>query len=173
MALFIAATGVFFSGPSPASSPAPAKVGVPLRLTIPKIDVDAKIEHVGLTPEGAMDVPQHPRNAAWFDRGPRPGATGSSVIDGHFDSEDGSPAVFSDLHTLEVGDKVHVEDAEGTTITFIVRESRRYDPDADATKVFRSHGTGAHLNLITCAGTWNTSEQRYSSRLVVFTDRAP
>ncbi len=146
-------------------------VGLPVRLKIPSIKVDATIEHVGLTPDGAMDVPKDPVNAAWFDRGPRPGEKGSSVIDGHFGTADGSPAVFDDLHELDPGDKLYVEDEKGTTTLFVVRELRKYDPDADASSVFSSRDGRAHLNLITCIGTWNTAEQSYSDRLVVFTDK--
>lgn len=146
------------------------KVGLPVHLKIPKIGVDAPIERAGLTPDGAMDVPKDAANTAWYERGPRPGKPGSAVIDGHFDREGGAPAVFANLNKLEKGDKLTVEDENGTTITFVVRESRKYDPEADATAVFRSSDGRAHLNLITCAGAWDTAQQTYSNRLVVFTD---
>lgn len=149
----------------------PAKVEVPARLKIPKIQVDAAVEQVGLTPDGAMDTPKGAVNTAWYNRGPHPGETGSAVIDGHFDSETGAPAVFNNLSALQKGDKLSVEDASGKVITFVVRESRRYDPAADATAVFKSKDGIAHLNLITCAGTWNTAQQSYSNRLVVFADK--
>ncbi|HEY8108482.1 MAG TPA: class F sortase [Patescibacteria group bacterium] len=148
------------------------RTGLPTRLRIPRIKVHAPIEHVGLTPDGAMDVPKEsPMNAAWYDLGPRPGDAGSSVIDGHFGTTDGSPAVFDDLRQLRTGDRIQVEDASGAKVTFMVRGFRTYQPEEDATSVFSSSDGRAHLNLITCTGVWNRTEQRYSNRLVVFTDR--
>jgi len=58
---------------------------------------------------------------------------------------------------------------KGASITFVVKEIRRYDPLQDATDVFTSK-TGAHLNLITCDGVWDASKKSYTKRLIVFTD---
>lgn len=149
----------------------PAKAGVPVRLKIPKINVDAPIEQVGLTSDGSMDTPKDPLDVASYSPGPRPGETGSAVIDGHFDRKGGSPGVFYNLNKLQNGDKLSVEDETGATITFVVRESRKYDPKADAAGVFRSGDGKVHLNLITCSGVWDTGQQSYSNRLVIFADK--
>jgi len=150
----------------------PENFGLPVRLVITKINVDAKIESVGLTPDGAVDVPKDPTNAAWFNLGPLPGETGSSVIDGHYGWwKDGTQAVFNNLSSLHKGDRLYVKDAAGTTITFMVRESRKYDPKANDADVFNSSDGKSHLNLITCSGTWNNIQKKYSDRLVIFTDR--
>src|SRR3989344_5889270 len=45
---------------------------LPTRLKIPKINIDASVEYVGLTPDGAMDVPKGRVNVAWFNLGPSP-----------------------------------------------------------------------------------------------------
>lgn len=144
--------------------------GIPTRLKIPKLNVDAAIEQIGLTSEGAVDVPTGPANAAWFNRGPRPGEIGSAVIDGHFGWKDGIPAVFDALHTLKKGDTLSVEDEEGVTRTFVVRELRFYDWDENAPDVFGVLDRKAHLNLITCKGAWDIGQQSYAERLVVFAD---
>lgn len=145
--------------------------GLPVRLLIPKIQVDAAIDYVGLTPEGDLDVPKEPINAAWYKLGTRPGEVGSSVIDGHFGLKNNIPAVFDNLHTLRSGDRVYVKDEKGTTSTFIVRELRTYGPDEVVLSVFFSNDGKAHLNLITCQGSWSASQKSYSDRLVVFTDK--
>ena len=146
--------------------------GRPVRLTIPGINVDAVVEYVGLTPDGAMDVPKSPDEVAWYERGQRPGEKGSAVISGHYGRwENGQGSVFDDLHKLRKGDELSVTDDRGATTTFVVRESRRYDPAADAADVFGSSDGGAHLNLITCDGVWNETQNSYSDRLVVFTDK--
>src|SRR6185436_6178865 len=51
--------------------------GLPVRLIIPSINVDAKIIYVGLAPDGSVGVPAGPDEVAWFGLGPRPGASGS------------------------------------------------------------------------------------------------
>jgi LPXTG-site transpeptidase (sortase) family protein len=144
--------------------------GLPIRLTIPKINIDTAIESLGLTPEGAMDVPKGPADVAWFDLGPRPGMMGSAVIAGHEGWKDGISAAFDDLHELQSGDEVYVVDDTGATTTFVVRSVATYDQNGDASDIFNSRDGKAHLNLITCEGIWNAAERSYSNRLVVFTD---
>lgn len=146
-------------------------VGLPMRLKIPVINVDAGIEFVDVTSKGEMDVPKSPANAAWYNKGPRPGEIGSSVIDGHYGWENNVPAVFDSLYKLKKGDKLYVLDAAGVTYTFVVNESKSYNPKADTASVFLSNDGKAHLNLITCEGTWDKSQKSYSNRLIVFADQ--
>lgn len=145
-------------------------VGVPVRLTIPKINVSAAIDSVGVTGDGTMDIKQNPSDVAWYKLGARPGNVGSAVIAGHYGWDGGRGSVFNELHTLRAGDEIIVTDEQSATKTFIVRESRQYNPNADASIIFRSGDGKSHLNLITCEGSWNRSQQTYSGRLVVFTD---
>lgn len=149
----------------------PVRMGLPIRIKISTIKVDAPIEYVGLTPEGAMAVPKKPANTAWYSLGPRPGEVGSAVIDGHFGWVNGIPAVFDKLHKLRVGDSLTVDDDAGVTMTFVVRALRTFNLRENPVGVFNSNDGLAHLNLITCEGVWNKSKQSYSDRLVVFTDR--
>ncbi len=148
-----------------------AEFGLPVRITIPKIKVDAAVEYVGLTEGGAMDVPKSPDNVAWYELGPRPGEKGSAVIAGHFGWKNGIPAVFDDVYKLRKGDKLYLEDEKGAITEFVVRELRTYDENENASSVFGSSDGKAHLNLITCEGIWNKTEKSYSKRLVIFTDK--
>jgi len=121
-----------------------------------------------------MEGPSTISGVGWFKDSVRPGEKGDSVITGHLVQIRGGKVtksgVFNDLNKLIPGDEVIVEDTRGLSTTFIVRELRRYDPDAIATDVFTSE-EGNHLNLITCDGVWNSEKKSYSERLVVFTDR--
>ncbi|MFH1193845.1 MAG: class F sortase [bacterium] len=145
--------------------------GFPARLKIPSINTEALIESAGLAPDGAMDVPKDRDNAAWFNLGPRPGENGSAVIAGHYGWKDGKRSVFDNLYKLRKGDKIYIEDDKGVIITFVVRESRRYNPEADASGVFGSNDGKPHLNLITCEGSWDEDSKSYLNRLVVFADK--
>lgn len=146
--------------------------GLSLHLKIPNINVDADVESVGLTSQGTMGVPKGQTNAGWYNLGPRPGEIGTSVIDGHYGWwRNGKTGVFNNLYKLHKGDKLYIEDGKGEITTFVVRESRSYDPKADASDVFASSDGKAHLNLITCEGVWNKISKSYNKRLVVFTDK--
>ncbi len=146
--------------------------GLPSRLRIPEIGVDASIEYVGLTAEGAMEVPKDRDTVAWFNRGARPGEIGSSVINGHSGWRL-KLAVFDDLDKLKKGDKIYSEDDKGQTIVFVVREIRMYGKNDTTSDVFSSDDGKSHLNLITCEGEWSKTDKSYSNRLVVFSDREP
>lgn len=144
---------------------------LPVRLKIPVINVDSTIEHVGITSDGAMDIPKNQDDVAWLKIGSRPGDMGNAVISGHYGWKNSIPAAFDNLYKLQRGDKLYIEDGKGLIITFIVRESRTYDWDADASDVFSSNDEKVHLNLITCEGAWDKTQKSYSKRLVVFTDK--
>lgn len=140
----------------------------PIRLRIQRINVDAIIEPVGLTIDGAMDTPKEAANAGWFSIGPHPGEMGSVVITGHLDAEDGATGVFHDLYVLTAGDQITVTDSSGVSRSFVVLESREYDWDEDVPEIFYNTN-GQYLNLITCVGSWNNAQKKYEKRLVVFT----
>lgn len=147
------------------------KPGLPKQLIIPAINVDVAIDYVGLTSDGAMDIKPDPKIVGWYMLGPRPGDEGSSVIAGHYGWLNGKPAIFNDIQKLSKGDELSVIDQKGVSVTFVVREIHKYDPESDAATVFKSNDGKSHLNLITCNGVWENDKQSYSNRLVVFTDR--
>ncbi len=153
--------------PSPTTIP---DVGIlPTQLRIPVIGVNAKVEHVGKTANGAMDVPKDVFNVAWFDLGVKPGNSGNAVIDGHLDGYNIPAAVFINLDRLQPGNKVYVRDDKGKELTFEVYGKQVYDYDkAPLDKIFGS-AFESHLNLITCNGTFDNKNKNYSQRLVVFT----
>lgn len=159
------------SSVTPAYRQVIASFGLPVRLKIPKISVDAAIDYVGVTPQGELGVPKGPTNAAWYEFGARPGNKGNAVIDGHFGYKDNIPAVFDHLNSLQKGDNIYVLDEKGKTAIFVVRELRTYAQNEDSSVIFVSSDAKAHLNLITCQGTWNESQKSYSNRLVVFADK--
>ena len=145
--------------------------GLPMQLRIPIINVDTNIYYVGLKSDGTMDIGPDPDSVAWYKPGPRPGESGSAVIAGHYGWIGEKGAVFNNIHTLVKGDEILVIDNKNITTTFVVRESREYDPDADAENVFKSTDGKSHLNLITCEGVLLESQKTYSSRLVIFADK--
>lgn len=145
--------------------------GVPVRLSIPAIEVDAAFESVGITADGAMDMPDNINSIGWYDLGQKPGDIGSAVIAGHSGLKAADTEAFNNIDKLVLGDKVYVTDEMGNIITFLVRESKSFDSLADTSSVFISDDGRSHLNIITCDGIWNNETKSYSGRLVVFTDK--
>lgn len=166
--LFYLPQGLVFQRSVPQSQIVSVSSGLPVRLTIPAININADIQHIGVTQAGEMEVPSNTVDVGWFKLGPRPGEKGSAVIDGHFNGENGEAGVFYNLYKLKKGDKLFVQDDKGKIITFVVREKRLYDPGY-ADDVFNSND-GAHLNLVTCDGVWDGTKNSYSKRLVIFSD---
>jgi len=151
--------------------PSDTPKGLPVRLKISSIKVDSLIEDALILPDGRMDVPEGSINVAWFALGPYPGDVGSAVIGGHFGIKNKIPFVFYNLDKVEIGDVISIVNDKNETISFVVRSTKLFDRNADATTVFTSQDGLAHLNLITCEGVWNKVNKGYPSRLVIFSDK--
>lgn len=156
-----------------ATSTSPGKVApglYPLRLTIPKIDVDAAVQYVGITAKGNMGTPSNLTDVGWYKYGTVPGQTGRAVIAGHVDNGLSLPAVFIDLKKLVPGDDVYVTQKDGKQLHFKVDRAVIYGyKTAPVQEIFTSSDGKSHLVLITCAGTWVKADKTNDKRLVVYT----
>lgn len=143
----------------------------PVRLVIPSIGVNASVETVGILNNGDLATPTHNpwEGVGWFVSGPRPGESGSAVIDGHLDRPGGYPAVFWNLRNMQVGATVMVITANGKTLSFRVTRVTLYPPQAAPIQEIFGNASGTYLNLITCAGDWIPSQHQTTLRLVVYT----
>jgi LPXTG-site transpeptidase (sortase) family protein len=147
----------------------PTSVSDPARLIIPALDIDAVVQHVGRNAKGSMAVPTNYTDVGWYRQGPRPGQSGSAVIDGHVNNGLGLSGVFERLHELKAGDDVYVRREDGTRIHFVVTGSRSYPYTEAPTEVIFNPAGSERLNLITCDGDWLPEAKTYDERLVVFT----
>jgi len=152
---------------SVSSSEFPILLHIPLK----GIEIDSQIEHVGILPDGTMEMPKKKEDVGWFNLGKIPGKSGTAVIAGHYGWKDGKASAFDNINKLKKGDEINIEDGKGLITTFIVTESRIFDPKASTTDIFNSNDGKSHLNLITCEGVWDPLAKSYSERLVVFTDK--
>jgi hypothetical protein len=153
-----------------ASIPWPGAAGpvaAPVRLTIPAIGVRTRLTRLGLTKAGTLEVPASYQLAGWYDRSPRPGATGSAIIAGHIDSYRG-PGVFFRLASLHRGDRAYVRRADGSLVVFRVTAVRLYHKDRFPTATVYGPAAGPQLRLITCGGTFSPALRAYESNVVVY-----
>jgi sortase (surface protein transpeptidase) len=145
---------------------------LPVELTIPAIGVRTWLIHLGLEPNGTLQVPSSTTVAGWYTGSPRPGAVGSSVIAGHVDSVSG-PAVFYRLGTLRPGERVYVSRADGTMAVFSITRVQTYAKDAFPTAEVYGPAPDPELRLITCGGTFDSTTGHYRSNVVAFATLAP
>lgn len=143
----------------------PVRLAPPVRLLIPSLNVNARVELLGLDRSGAMDTPHNIWNVGWYRRGPSPGAPGDAVIDGHVGLP-GSPLVFAHLATLKIGADVVVVLADGTRSRFRVSGLRSLPANSRPKDLFSRAG-GPRLSLITCTGKYDGGSQTYADRLIV------
>jgi LPXTG-site transpeptidase (sortase) family protein len=166
---FVLEPSVLLRHAQPSSPPpAAASVGVPIRLVVPALHVDAPVVPIQ-APNGVLLPPSNPQMLGWWDAGAMPGAArGGALITGHTVHTGGG--AFDDLETLKPGDRVRVRSRTGL-IDYVVSGVTIYRKSQlakDAQRVFSQTGPG-RLVLITCED-WNGST--YLSNAVVFADRA-
>jgi hypothetical protein len=142
---------------------------LPSQLRIDKLGIVSSFEHVGLTASGAMAAPYGWNNVAWYQRGAIPGEPGNAVVAGHLDAPGGVPAIFWNLRYLVPGDRVTVITEAGYELVFqVTRVEQVYVNNAPMSEIFGITNQ-RNLNLITCAGFWNSSMGMYDQRLIVYT----
>lgn len=147
--------------------------GVPVRLEIPAIGVDAVVEKVGRDATGAVDVPKIAANVAWFTESALPGQGGkASIIVGHLDDPYG-PAVFYELRRLLPGDEMAVTYENGDRVVFVVESKERYQHDIVPAQRLYGATSRPMLNLVTCDGAWDAGQANYQQRLVVYAHKKP
>jgi LPXTG-site transpeptidase (sortase) family protein len=153
----------------PVPTTAPQRSGIPRRIVIPTIEVDAPVVAVGLESDGSMEIPGA-NEGGWYHYGVRPGhEVGSAVIAGHVDFA-GQPGVFLRLNEVEIGQLVKVYDNQGKPHRFSVTERFQIDKDElPGPELFRADGRPV-LTLITCGGSFNRKLRRYTDNIVIRAD---
>ena len=163
---------ISLSTPSVTSNVPPASVvhaappGAPLRVWVPRIGVDAKLVSLALQADGSMEVPPWGL-AGWYRLGPKPGAPGPAVIAAHVDSKRG-PDVFYRLGELQRGDRVHIDYANGRSVTFAVQSREMTAKSALPVKRIWNQTSEPVLRLITCGGDFNRQTGHYQSNVIVY-----
>jgi hypothetical protein len=141
----------------------------PVALRIDELSVDAPVFAAGgLVSTGEMEVPETIDEVAWYRFGPSPGEPGSAVLAAHVDLAGQGPGVFVGLRTLERGDRIAVDFADGSSQRFEVVDGAIYHKeDLDTDRIFARSGLPV-LTLVTCGGAFNPSVGRYDSNVVVY-----
>jgi hypothetical protein len=171
-------------GPAESAGTVPADGPiVPVRLSIPSIDVDAAVESRGTVryenaftgqPVTGFGVPESMATTSWWSDGPQPGSGQMAVVLGHQNAA--GPAVFNRLEELRPGDRMTLTDADGAVLTLEVLGEPLTGLDkatsalADA---LNGHPAEAGLALVTCGGEYDPEAQASEDNTVVFASVVP
>ncbi|GAA4201923.1 class F sortase [Streptosporangium oxazolinicum] len=147
--------------------PAKGEVANPVRLRVPAIGVSTTVIALKLDARNKLVAPVRFDRVGWNKAGPEPGEAGAAVIAGHVDSRTG-PAVFYRLGKLRPGHRVHVDRADGSTVTFTVRRLARFPKSRIPDRQVYGSSKGAELRLITCGGTFDSKRRSYRDNVIVF-----
>jgi LPXTG-site transpeptidase (sortase) family protein len=139
---------------------------LPVRLRIPAIGVDSRLEKLGVSRRGRLQPPVDPQRAGWFPGSAVPGEVGSAVIAGHRDSLVG-PAVFWRLTDLRPGDKMTVTRSDGVVVHFQVAQIHRVPRASFPTQQVYGATPDSLLRLITCGGLYDHVHGRYLDNVLV------
>jgi len=151
------------AGPVLDASPAPRVTGMPTRVVIPALDVNAPVLPI-TAPGGVLIPPSDPQELGWWADGAKPGAArGSALVTGHTVHTGGG--ALDDLEILTRGDPVKVSTSNGW-VTYAVRTTKVYAKGSLARHAdgLFSQTVPGRLVLITCED-WDG--ERYLSNVVV------
>lgn len=140
----------------------------PQSLSIESIGLETPIELMGIDDTTReLAVPESFDTVGWYIYSPVPGDTGPAIIAGHVDSYEG-PAVFYSLGQLDSSDAITISLNNGEIETFQVYKIEEYRQNKFDTDAVYGDTDGSELRLITCSGTYDRVNKRYSDNLVVF-----
>ncbi|MEU8819212.1 class F sortase [Actinoplanes sp. NPDC048796] len=149
--------------------PRASATDAPARLRVPALDLDARVDAVGIDKAtGDFAVPPSVDRVGWYRYGPGFSATaGSIVVAGHVDSAAEGKGAFFRLGSLKPGDAVTLTGADGKDRTFEVVARERYRKTAIPLAKYFARDGAPRLTLITCGGPFDPETRHYRDNVVV------
>ncbi len=141
----------------------------PVRLRMDAIDVDTEVLPIGLDQHRALVVPKRSDITGWWSGGSVPGESGPTVIVGHFDSKSAA-GVFERLKDAKAGDRVVVEQSDGSAFVYRVQLVERLSKSAFPSEKVYGPTSASTLRLVTCGGKFDRSTGHYVDNTIVYAD---
>lgn len=140
----------------------------PARLVIPALDIDARIDDVGVQEDGAMVIPAAPTSVGWYRFGSAPGdAYGNTVIAGHVATREDGPGALAPLKGAKPGMRVTVTTADGRDHDYEVAGREAIVKKAlPVDEIFARDGRPL-LVLITCGGRYLPELRSHRDNIIV------
>ena len=139
-------------------------------ISIPSINVHARVLSVGLTSGGAISTPSSVFDTAWYNGSSLPGQPGASLIDGHISSWT-TNGVFYSLNKLKFGDIIQIQKGDDEKLNYSVVKTIVYNSDnIDMNSVLSPvDPSKSGLNLISCYGDVISGTNEFNKRIVIYT----
>lgn len=139
----------------------------PRSVTIKSVGAYGLVQKVGITKDNAMAVPSNIHFAGWYVNSVKPGEPGLSIINGHY-SGIYNDAIFVKLAKVKAGDGIEIEFGDKSVKTFEVVEVVTVAENVSAARLFEQKTDITNqLNLITCGGKYDKTNETYSDRVIV------
>ena len=137
----------------------------PVALVIPAIGVSARVVPEDLGPGGALDIPP-PQQVGWYDRGPAPDQSGTTMLAGHID-DNGVPGALLRLNDVQLGAAVRVTTASGRVAAYTVTRREMLPQHELAFSGLLSQQGAPSLVLVSCGGAYDEATHLYLDNIVV------
>ncbi len=161
---------------------APCQPGLPVRMSIPALAVDAPIEKIGLdrrarpddSGQAPLGAPVDKRKAGWYAAGPKPGSGMGTVLTNGHTYRDGS-AIFQEdfAASVAVGQQIDLLLDNDTACSYRISTVWRnvdaildYPQLVASQRLYDQHGA-ERLFLATCGGPWVESARMFKDINVV------
>jgi LPXTG-site transpeptidase (sortase) family protein len=122
------------------------------RLVIDSIGVNANVFTYGIDADRVPEVPLNGEDVAWYDFSARPGTGSNAVFAGHVTWN--GRAVFSDLDSVAVGERISLRGGDGKELVYVVSDSYLVDPNDPTSISVMSPTNEDVITIITCSGTF-------------------
>ena len=141
----------------------------PTKVSIASLGIRGDVVEVGKADDGSIAPPiEDPvRIIGWYGLGPTPGEPGTAVMVGHVDTHD-RPAVFHNLHEIQVGKLIEVSRKDRKVATFKVDSVESFPKAAFPADRVLVHDDVPRLVLVTCGGEWLGGHTGYADNVIVF-----
>ena len=144
----------------------------PTVVRIGALDVAAPVGPVGLDDGGSLVIPSSPQDVGWYQGGAVPGEPGVALLTSHLDTRREGRGVFAGLVTLDEGDVILIDRADGTTQRWAVTGRTRHRKD-DLPDALSARSGPPRLALVTCGGPFDAVARRYRDNFIVWADLLP
>jgi LPXTG-site transpeptidase (sortase) family protein len=148
--------------------PTAETAGIPTRVRIPALNIDAPVDVVALDFANRVEVPEDVQRTGWYRFAANPmTGQGSTVIVGHRDGVRQGAGAFFDLDKAAIGDRVTVITEDGSPLRYRIVARESFDKgNVPFAELFAVTGS-PRLTLITCGGPFDATTLGYTDNVVV------
>ena len=141
--------------PRPTATPLPY-AGTVASMRIPRFEVDALVENIGIDATNRLETPRDPLNVGWYGIYQKPGWGYNSVFSAHVDYYPSIRGPFFNLAEAEIDDEIVVVMDNGIEYRYRVISYERYRvediPTGDLIRARERPADEEWITLITCGG---------------------